>query len=299
MPPPADAVEALLCPACRRLMHEENQSVPGYHLLRELGRGGMGVVYLAARDADARLVALKTITPSVAVTPTEVQRFLREARILKQLDHPNIVHFLDMNGAPEQLWFAMEYVPGTDAHRLLKEQGPLPVPRAVGLVCQLLEALEYAHARRFVHRDIKPSNLLVTQRAGRETAVLADFGLARVYQASTLSKLTLIGDKAGAPPFMAPEQITHYRDVQPPADQYSAGMTLYNLLTGRWAFAVPSDPLAWFGAILEDEPTPVQQHRPDVPKRLAAVIHRTLAKEPGDRFPDVRALRQALQPWAG
>jgi serine/threonine-protein kinase len=181
---------------------EETPHIPGYELLEELGRGGMGVVY-KARAGDGSLVALKTILPAVAGSRAQVARFLREAEVLRGLNHPHIVAFRDIGESGARLYFAMDYVRGTDAARLLKEGGSFPVGRGVALVCQLLEALDYAHARRFVHRDIKPANLLVAQQGGREVARLADFGLARVYQASKLSGLTLDGDVGGTVPFMS------------------------------------------------------------------------------------------------
>src|SRR5436305_7393039 len=115
----------------------------------------------------------------------------------------------------------MDFVAGSDAAQLLKHHhGPLPVVRAVDLVCQLLQALDYAHAKGFVHRDIKPANLLVTRDGPRETVKVADFGLARVYQSSPLSGLTMKGDRAGTIPFMAPEQIISLREARPPVDYY-------------------------------------------------------------------------------
>ena len=129
----------------------------------------MGVVYLAHREGDGTPVALKTIMPAVAHSAGTVGRFLREASVLRQLDHPNIVKFREIGQAGDRLYFAMDYVPGTDADGLVKgHRGPLPIARAVGLACQVLDGLAYAHARGFVHRDIKPKNILVDggRRAG-------------------------------------------------------------------------------------------------------------------------------------
>jgi serine/threonine-protein kinase len=274
------------------------ESIPGYEILEELGRGGMGIVYKARRQADGGLVALKTITPSVKGTRREIDYFLREARILHALDHPNIVAFHEMGEAGGRLYFAMEYVRGTDAERLLREHGPLPVGRAVRVVCQLLQALEYAHAKGFVHRDIKPANVLLEGTEGRETVKLADFGLARVYQASRLSGLTMIGDVGGTVAFMAPEQITNFRDARPPADQYSAAATLYKLLTGRDVYALPRAVQKALLVIMQEEPVPVRSHRPEVPEGLAEALHRALAKDAQDRFADVRALHRALARYA-
>jgi serine/threonine-protein kinase len=258
----------------------------------------MGVVSLAVRQADGGVVALKTIIPRMAGTDTQVQRFLREARILKQLDHPNIVAFRDMGESDGQLYFAMDFVRGIDAAVLLKENGRLPVGRAVRLVCQMLLALDYAHARRFVHRDLKPANLLVADEPGGEVARLADFGLARTYQASQMSGLTMTGDVGGTVAFMAPEQITNYREAKPSVDQYAAAGTLYNLLTAKFPFDLPKNPQQRLLMILQDDPVPIRDRRPDLPAGLAEAVDRALAREPGDRFADVKTLRQALWPFA-
>ncbi len=272
-------------------------NVPGYRLVRLLGRGGMGVVFLAERLADGAAVAVKAVAPSITGDDAQVRRFLREAEVLKQLDHPGIVRFFEVGESEGLLFFAMEYVPGVDLGRVLRERGPLPVRLAVRIVRQVLEALAHAHARRFVHRDIKPSNVLLADVGGRRRVKLADFGLARVYQASKLSGLTLTGDWGGTPAYLPPEQVTHYRDVSPAADQYSTAAMLYHLLTGQYALDLPPLPGALI-AILEDEPVPIRSRRPDLPERLAAAVHRALAKRPEDRFPDVAAFRAALWPYA-
>jgi serine/threonine-protein kinase len=286
-----------LCSACQGLCKQTPQAIPGYLLLRELGRGGMGIVYLALRRADDALVALKTIIPAVAAKPTQIQRFLREASILRELSHPNIVAFREMGTAGGQLFFAMDYVPGTDAARMLRHKGALEVRTAVRLVKQLLKALEYAHGKGFVHRDIKPANLLVQVTPEGNTVKVADFGLARVYQASQMSGLTLQHDLGGTVGYMAPEQITHYRDAEPPADQYSAAATLYNLLTGKHVYDLPQHIASQLSKILNEEPVPIRQRRADLPRQLARVIHRALARDPEDRYPDARAFRRALLPF--
>jgi serine/threonine-protein kinase len=257
----------------------------------------MGVVSLAMRAADGLPVALKTIQPAAAGSAAQLERFLREAEILRGLSHPHVVAFRDMGEAGGVLYFAMDYVRGCDAHRLLERQGPFAVGRAVGLVCQALDGLAYAHARRFVHRDVKPSNLLVAEEGGREHVKAADFGLARIYQASHFSGLTMAGDIGGTVAFMPPEQITEYREARPPADQYSAAATLYNLLTDAYVYDFPAELKKQLRVILEEDPVPIRSRRKDVPKGLADVIHRALAREPGDRWPDVTALGQALQPF--
>src|SRR5262245_37970153 len=162
----------------------------------------------------------------------------------------------------------MEYVPGVDAQKLVKQRGPLPVRTAVKLIGQALLALEYAHAKGFVHRDLKPANLLVTGDPRRRVVKLADFGLARVYQASQLSGLTLSGDMGGTVAFLPPEQITSYRDAQPAADQYAAAATLYYLLTAELLYDFKASKLPALAVILQEEPVPIRKRRPDLPAEL-------------------------------
>lgn len=308
-PPPTPAVtesflpvperKGIVPPPQRESRAEDTlPTIAGYKIIRVLGRGGMGVVYLATRLSDGVDVALKTIRPAVNVSERRMERFLREASILQRLVHPNIVAFHEMGFTGELLYFAMDHVPGQDTRQLLTQHGPLPIPHALGLIGQTLEALQYAHGQGFVHRDVKPANLLTSGRPGAETCKLADFGLARVYHASPLSGLTMLGDAGGTIPFMPPEQITHYRDVSPAADQYSTAATLYTLLTGQFPFDFGEAPNQQrLTKILLEQPVPIRQRRADIPEGLAQEIHRALRKEPRDRFPDVAAFGEALAPF--
>jgi serine/threonine protein kinase len=273
--------------------------IGGFQIVRELGRGGMGIVYQAVREADGLSVAIKTIEPAVAVRPTQVRRFLREVDILRQLQHPNIISFYESGQSNGLLYFVMEYIDGPDASRYLKQRGnPLPVRSAVRMLCQLLAALTYAHDKGFVHRDIKPANLLVAGDDKHKSVKLADFGLARVYQASRMSGLTFKGDIGGTMAFMPPEQITHFRDVTPAADQYSAAATLYTLLTGRLLFDFNSSELPPQSVVLQEDPVPIRDRRSDVPEQLAGALQRALAKDSTRRFPNVGAFRSALSRYA-
>jgi serine/threonine-protein kinase len=289
--------ESWLCPGCREQAAARPQPIKGYVTVREVGQGAMGQVFVAVRLADGLPVALKTVAPAVVARPQQVDRFLREAKILSQLRHPNIVAYYDMGEADGLLYFAMDYVRGPDAHRVLADEGPLPVGRAVRMVCQLLDALEHAHGRKFVHRDIKPSNLLVVRDAAGETVKLADFGLARVYQASQMSGLTMSGEVGGTLGFMAPEQITDFREADPSADLYSAAATLYNLLTGAFIFDFKGDLKSRLLAVLQDDPVPIRQRRRDLPSALETAIHRSLYREPHKRWPDAASFRAALAPF--
>jgi eukaryotic-like serine/threonine-protein kinase len=288
-----------LCPKCRGRIGNQSQPIPGYQVVRELGQGGMGVVYQAVRTADGALVALKTIKPAVDPTPLEMDRFLREARILSQLDHPNIVSFHELGQSDGLLYFTMDYVAGTDAAQLLSQYGgPLPTARAVDLVCQLLWALDYAHAKGFVHLDVKPSNMLVAQEGGRDVVRLSDFGLAHIYLSSKMSGLSSSDEFGGTAPFMAPEQINDLRGAKPSADQYSAAATLYNFLTDGYIYDFPKKLHAKIMKILLEDPVPIRDRRPDIPEGLAAIIHRALARDPAVRYANVREMRRALLPFA-
>ena len=284
-----------LAPADLAKIGAQPQPFAGYELIEELGRGGMGVVYKARTKGDGSLVALKVVLPAVASSPDDLARFVREASIVKELSHPHIVPFRDLGHADGQLFFVMDLVPGVDGQALLRQHdGPLPVKRAIDITCQLLEALSAAHGKGYVHRDVKPSNLLIETRANGDFVWLADFGLARAYQASKLSGLTTTGHIGGTLPYMAPEQITHYRDVTPAADQYSAAATLYHLLTQRHPYDFPKEVARQLLLILQEPPRPIQELRTDLSDKLAAVIHKGLARIPSERFADVEAFRTVL-----
>ncbi len=165
------------------------------------------------------------------------------------------------------------------------------------LACQALEALADAHSRGIVHRDIKPANLLVTVSDGRSLLKLADFGLARMYHSSQLSGLTMMGDTGGTIPYMAPEQITNYRDCEPPVDQYSAAATLYHLLTNRFIYDFPKDIGSRLLMVLQEDPVPILKRRPDLPAELAEAVHRGLARNPSNRFANCMLFREALLPF--
>jgi serine/threonine-protein kinase len=281
------------------LIRQQHQSIEGYELVRELGKGAMGVVYAAINQFDQSVVALKLIVPHVVPDEQDVARFVREAEILRELRHPNIVGFRDAGESNGRLYYTMEFVRGADAYEICRGQGRLPVGRAVRLVCQLLEALAYAHDRKFVHREIKPANVLVTNSNGLETTKLADFGIARMYQTSRISGLTLTGVICGTPLFIAPEQITHFRDSKPPVDQYAAGGTLYYLLTGQYPHGDEQSSAAEMLLMkLEKDYVPILSRRNDLPQDLVTAIDRSLRRAPAERFPSVSAMRDAISPFA-
>jgi hypothetical protein len=268
--------------------------IPGYVVEGELGRGNMGIVYRARGRTDGAAVAVKTILPAVAPTPAAAGRFRRESDILRRLAHPNIVGYRDGGIADGLLYFVMELVPGRDAGTIVADRGPLDPDRAIGWVGQLLDALTHAHDRGFVHRDVKPSNLLVVPEAGGERVKLSDFGLARAYETSSMSGLTVAESAGGTPAFMPPEQVTDFRGAKPAADQYAAAATLYHLLTGSHVYEKCATVPDLLAKIASEDPIPLRPGAAGLPGRCGPVVRRALARDPAARFPDARAMRAAL-----
>jgi hypothetical protein len=241
-----------------------------YAIERELASGGMGVVFLGRDIALARPVAIKIIRPDLA-TAAGAERFLREARVLARVSHPNIVPVHHAGEAGGLFYYVMDYVEGdTLADRL--HHGPLPPERAVRLGDDLLAALEAVHAHDIVHRDVKPSNVFLLP----DRAVLGDFGIAK--SGGETAPLTLPGKMLGTPGYMAPEQVTGGA-VGPATDACAVGMVLYEALTGRqWAFDEPTARADWSG----------------VPRRLVPVLARALAWSSSQRWQSAAEFRQAL-----
>jgi serine/threonine-protein kinase len=269
-------------------------SIPGYAIEAEHGRGNMGVVYRARSRADGLVVALKVILPAVAPTPAAVGRFRREADILGKLSHPNIVGYRESGAAGGLLYFVMELVPGLNAAQIVARDGPLDPDRAARWVGQLLDALAHAHDRGFVHRDVKPSNLLVVAGPEGETVKLSDFGLARTYETSSMSGLTVVDSTGGTPAFMPPEQVNDFRGVKPSADQYAAAATLHYLVTGTHVYESCRTVPELLKKIAGQDPIPLRPGAAAIPGRVGEVIRRGLSRDPAARYPDVRAMRAAL-----
>ncbi|MBC8113144.1 MAG: protein kinase [Candidatus Saccharimonas sp.] len=272
-------------------------TVPGYEIESEIGWGDLGATYRATRLATGEPCALKLLTPADRMNDRTVQVFLREAGVLSQLHHPHIVRLLDLGSANGLLYIATEFVPAVRWDAVMEKATPETRIRiACGLICQVLDALEYAHTRSFVHRDIKPSNVLVRREGRRLVAKLSDFGLAKRYADAGLSQLTCDGDVLGSLPYMSPEQFIDSRHAKPTCDIYSAGATLYRLLTGHDPFVFAKGKCK-FRTILEDEPIPLLKSFPQVPESLAKIVVRALAKDPSDRFSSAAEMRHALLPF--
>jgi class 3 adenylate cyclase/tetratricopeptide (TPR) repeat protein len=252
------------------------EELAGYRVETRIGRGGMGVVYLAEDVRLGRMVALKVLAPDLAADERFRERFLRESRLAASLDHPNVVPVFEAGEASGALFIAMRYVEGPDLGALIGREGALEPHLAIDLVRQAAEALDAAHRRGLVHRDVKPANILVD--AGRH-AYLTDFGLSRLVGASSL---TGSGQFVGTVEYVAPEQIEG-AEIGPPADVYSLGAVLVECLTGSTPYPYDSN-LAVLWAHIQDDPPSVSARRPSLPIALDAVVARALAKKPDERF---------------
>lgn len=286
-----------LCDNCRFEAALTPQPVPHYTTLREIGRGAMGVVYLAQHLHTGRKVALKLIAPETAAARSAIERFLREMSVVSQLKHPNIVEFYEQGTNRGRFWFAMEFVDGANVEDLSRNApGQYPVHQACRMACQVLKGLEHAHARGFVHRDIKPENILVGRGEQGLVAKISDFGLAKSFRSVGLSGLTFSGEMRGTIPFMPPEQMLDFKKVLPAGDLYATAATLYYLITGKFIFDHVDgvDPIRM---LLEEPSVPIQKRRPDIPRELGDVFARCLSRDPAERFPDARGMRHALRPF--
>ncbi|QDV32261.1 protein kinase domain-containing protein [Tautonia plasticadhaerens] len=288
-----------LCDNCRAEMAMTPQPVPHYTTLRELGRGAMGVVYLAQHNRTGRKVALKLIVPESAAARSAIDRFLREMSVISKLKHPNIVEWLEQGTTGGRFWFAMEYIEGTNLESVARSaKGRYPIDQACRMASQILKGLDHAHRQGFVHRDIKPENILIGRTIeGYLAAKISDFGLAKSYRSIGLSGLTFSGEMRGTIPFMPPEQMLDFKTVKPSGDLYATTATLYFLLTGQFIYDDVGEGIDVVQLVLETPPIPIRRRRPEIPAALADVIDRGLSRDAEDRFPDASALRQALRPF--
>lgn len=288
-----------ICENCRVESAVMPQPVPHYTTLREVGRGAMGVVYLAQHNHTGRKVALKLIVPESAAARSAIDRFLREMNVISQLKHPNIVEWLEQGTSKGRFWFAMEYVPGSNLEDLaVANQGVYPITQACRMAAQVLKGLEHAHSLGFVHRDIKPENILIARTEAGLIAKISDFGLAKSFRSIGLSGLTFSGEMRGTIPFMPPEQMLDFKKVQPSGDLYATAATIYYLICGQYIYDQPADGGGdLIRLLLEESPTPIRERRPDVPPVLEKVLMRCLSREPSDRYPDASSMRRALRPF--
>jgi len=269
---------------------------PRFQIVRQLGRGGMGVVYLARHRLMERAVAIKVINKSMLDNPEALVRFRGEVKAAARLQHPNIVAAYDAEEIGDsQMLLVMEYVEGIDLAKWLEKKGQLPVLYACNYIRQAALGLQHAFEQGMVHRDIKPQNLMLTNE-GR--VKILDFGLARLaIRRKSNPGLTQDGAFMGTPAYVAPEQATDARTADVRADIYSLGCTLYCLLAGRPPF-VEETPVKQVLAHIQQEATSLTAVRPDVMPELANIVERMLAKDPAQRFQTPVEVAQALVPFS-
>src|SRR3954447_22659001 len=259
-----------------------------YSLERELGRGGMGIVYLARDVQLDRLVAIKLLPRSLAERPDVRERFLREARMAASLSHPHIVPIYRVGEAGGLVLFVMAYVTGETLGERLRSRGPLPTAVATRLFREVTWALSYAHGHGIVHRDIKPDNILIEAETGR--ALVTDFGIAR---GAEQVESTDPGRIMGTAQFMSPEQGAN-EPLDGRSDLYALGVVAYLSVSGRLPFDAPSVPALMVKHATSDVPA-LSTVAPTVPHSLASVIERCLRKNRDERWASGEALAEALE----
>ena len=260
-----------------------------YRLERELGRGGMGVVFLATDTTLDRRVAVKVVHPELAAHESITRRFLAEARMIARLRHPNLVAVHSAGSAGGLLYYVMDEVAGESLRQRLIRQGPLPLEDATRIVCDLAAALDAAGRAGVVHRDVKPENVLLEETSGR--ALLADFGIARAVAAEASGSSTGQGVAVGTPAYMSPEQAAG-EEIDGRSDLYALGVVAYEMLAGHPPFQGPHRVVV--SKHIAERPTPIERVRPETPRGLATAVMRALEKQPGERWQTGEEFRQAV-----
>jgi serine/threonine protein kinase len=265
-----------------------------YKLMEHLGTGGMGSVYLCEHVSMRRRVAVKVLPSDRVTDPIVLERFHREARAVAALDHRNIVRAHDMDRDNDLHFLVLEYVDGSSLQWVIEKFGPLALHRAVNYIRQAADGLQHAHEAGLIHRDIKPANLLL-DRSG--LVKILDLGLARFFaDRGDITKQHDVHAVLGTADYLAPEQALDSSVVDIRGDIYSLGVTLYYLLAGRTPYkdGSLSQKLVWHQI---SQPTPIQEHRKDVPKELWNVIEKMLAKDPANRYQTPAEVVEALESW--
>ncbi|MBF0344985.1 MAG: protein kinase [Nitrospirae bacterium] len=285
--------------------------IKGYTIIKELGKGGMGVVYLANNNITGEKVALKVMLAEVAVNEQSRERFLREVEYTKYLKHPNVVQMLDYGSWKGVFYFTLEYCDGGSVDKwMLKLGGKLSIEEALSIILQTLDGLDYAHnleipevkltdgrivtLKGLVHRDIKPSNFFFYGSGQNRLSKIADFGLSKAFDAAGLSGYTRTGSSAGTPVFMSRQQVINFKYSKPEADVWSMAASLYYLLTGRFPRDFPKGKDPWY-IVLQSRPISILKRNPAIPKRLADVIDHALIDQPEITFKTAIELKRALE----
>ncbi len=314
-PVPDETVAVLkVCPQCGReyetaarfcpadgtaLRPKDSDSLVGrvladrYHILKRIGEGGMGRVYLGEHVKMNRQCAIKVMNPALVNDTESAARFAREASSAARIIHPNVAAVFDYGESDGLIYLVMEYVDGQPLSRILAREAPLSVERALDLARQIADGLGAAHELGIVHRDLKPDNILVTRtRTGREVPKVVDFGIAKAVQDTTGESLTRTGLVIGTPEFMSPEQLLG-DPVDARSDLYALGCILHLMLTATPPFAAGTREQMIKRRLSEEAPH-VQQLDPGLPDSVDRIVERLLARSPGDRYGSAAEVRDAL-----
>lgn len=287
---------AKFCPNCGAPAKQTVLTFGDYEATEVIGEGGMGRVYKAIQRRLNRVVCIKTLLPQFASDQNVVKRFEKEAMTMAALSHPNVVQVFDVGQTPDGTAFiVMELVDGRPLRVILRDEAPVPVPRALRLVDQVLAGLGEAHTHNIVHRDLKPGNVLVIAlRDGSEVCKVLDFGIARVLDENdTEERLTRTGTMVGTPGYMAPEQMLG-EQYDARVDLYAAGVLLYELITGQRLFRAPNETELMKKVLLETPAAPSTRTSQQVPRALDAIVLKALSREAKDRFGSAEEFRDAL-----
>lgn len=289
----------------------EVQNIKGYEIVKTLGKGGMGAVYLARRQGTGQEVALKVMLPQVAANKDSVAKFQREMANATSLRHPNIVQSYESGYSDNTFYLTMEVCNGGSMDELLRAKGgKLDPGPALELIKQALDGLDYMHkavipnvklangkygqGTGLVHRDLKPANLFLNKTGQGYTVKVADLGLAKAFDQAGLSGLTMTGQAAGSPPFMPRQQVIDFLNSKPEVDVWAIAATLYNMLTGAFPRDFQKGKDVWL-TVLQTQAVPIRKRNPSIPGRIAEVIDAALVDKPVIGFASMREFRDELR----
>ena len=262
--------------------HPTERRIGKYIVKGELGRGGMGAVYLAEQPGLGREVAIKELIQSAVADPVALKRFMQEAQVMARTSHPNLVQVHDLEQIGDANYIVLEFVRGKSLRDLVNK-GTLPLPQTFAVMHGVLSALDYAHRRSIVHRDMKPENVLLSEEGDVK---VADFGIARLMDDSGAgSTATKTGTTVGTPQYMSPEQVASSK-VDGRSDLYSAGIMFYELVVGQPPFTASDadGPFTLMAKHVQAPPKPPSVHRPGLDMALEEVILKSLSKRPEERY---------------
>ena len=269
--------------------------IPDYEIIRLLGEGGMGEVYLAKHKATGSLNAVKVMLSKIAVNTDAREKFIREIQTISSLRHTNIVNYIESGSSGSAFYIIMEYCNGGNLLDFIKLQNrPFTEKELIPIMLGTLDGLTYAHSKGFVHRDLKPQNILLTKDGVSLIAKISDFGLSKNFTQAGFSGMTITGSYSGSYPFMPREQVTNFKYVKPVSDVWSIAATFYYVLTGDLPreFRKGEDPME---VILSGSIIPIRNRNKNISKGIANIIDKSLSNFPRDRYQDANEMKKALE----